>query len=97
MSEYVSDVKVKPVTNKHRKEVDMVCDVVRLARLARLTNDLLEMFDYTEESDSGTVFHPTHISSCRIMHCERINKILPEMKKLLSEIKVETDDDISDT
>lgn len=34
-----------------------------------------------EETDSGRVFRPTEISSCRIMDSMRINEILKELKK----------------
>lgn len=45
--------------------------------------ELFELLDKTEESDSGMVFHPNVISSCRVMDCQRINELLMELKNLI--------------
>jgi hypothetical protein len=50
--------------------------------LAKLVLDLLTMLESMEESDSGREFHPTTISSCRVMHTQRLSEILPRMKEL---------------
>jgi hypothetical protein len=34
-----------------------------------------------EESDSGRVFHPNSISSCRVLDSARMNDILKELKE----------------
>lgn len=48
------------------------------------TNQLLKKLfyylDMTEESDSGKVFHPTIITSCRVMDGEAINEVLKQLK-----------------
>jgi hypothetical protein len=57
------------------------------ARLARLTDkelikELLSYLDYEEESDSGRVFHPVTISSCRVMAMEPLDMLLTQMRRL---------------
>ncbi len=51
--------------------------------------ELLDKFfyylDLTEESDSGTLFHPTMITSCRAMDGVNVNKILNRLKELTTE------------
>lgn len=42
---------------------------------------LFEMLETTEESDSGRVFHPTFISSCRVMDTNELRTLLPELKE----------------
>jgi hypothetical protein len=39
-----------------------------------------DILDMTEESDSGCVFHPVHISSCRVMLMDELNGILNRLK-----------------
>lgn len=38
--------------------------------------------DCTEESDSGVMFNPIHISCCRALKLEPLGKLLIEMKTL---------------
>lgn len=45
-----------------------------------LLKKLFYYLDMTEESDSGRVFHPTTITSCRVMDGEAINEILKQLK-----------------
>jgi 3'-phosphoadenosine 5'-phosphosulfate sulfotransferase (PAPS reductase)/FAD synthetase len=53
----------------------------RYIRMEQLVTSLFEDFlDVTEESDNGKVFHPTYISSCRVMKVEPLNKLLTELK-----------------
>lgn len=54
---------------KHREIADLVCE-------------LFGMLDWKEESDSGRVFSPTYITSCRAMHCARLHDLLPRLKEL---------------
>lgn len=49
--------------------------------LKQLVKDLFYYLDMTEESDSGRVFHPTIITSCRAMDQESISEILKQMKQ----------------
>lgn len=39
-----------------------------------------EMLDYTEESDSGNIFHPVTIGCCRAMMIEELDGILKRLK-----------------
>jgi len=44
--------------------------------------------NYREESDSGKMFAPIHISCCRVMKMEPLNKLLERMR-VLSGAKLE--------
>ena len=55
--------------------------------LAQLVLDLFSILEITEESDSGREFHPTTIQSCRIQHQLKLEKLLPEIKRIALEIK----------
>ena len=46
--------------------------------------EFLRYLEMTEESDSGKVFHPVYISSCRVLVTERVNNLLNKMKELSS-------------
>ena len=41
---------------------------------------LFEILETKEESDSGRVFHPTTISSCRVMVTNELRDLLPSLK-----------------
>jgi hypothetical protein len=41
--------------------------------------------DMIEESDSGRVFHPTIITSCRVHDQQAINEILKQLKAEVSD------------
>ena len=45
-----------------------------------LVRELFEFLDYTEESDSGTIFHPIRISCCRALMLEPLGEVLKELK-----------------
>lgn len=49
--------------------------------LKQLVKELFYYLDMTEESDSGRVFHPTIITSCRVMYQDKINDILKQLKE----------------
>jgi len=53
--------------------------------LKKAVREFFKILDTVEESMSGTEFHPTYISSCRVMHTEKLSKILPKMRKLSNE------------
>ena len=55
-----------------------------LLRLTSLWHQLFFLLDITEESDSGNVFRPNYISSCRAVDGDRIQKILEEAKQLIN-------------
>lgn len=44
---------------------------------------LFKILDAEEESDSGRVFNPTYISSCRVEHSSKLGTLLPKMRKLI--------------
>lgn len=52
----------------------------RYWELQTAVEKFFEVLDYTEESDSGRVFHPTTIGSCRVMETEKMEKALKVMK-----------------
>jgi hypothetical protein len=56
-----------------------------MSELKELTREFFKYLDYTEESDSGNIFHPIYISCCRVMMNEPLNKLLDRMKELAFE------------
>jgi len=52
--------------------------------LKAVCRQFLEILDAVEENDEGRPFHPTHISSCRIQHSEKLAKIIPRMSELVN-------------
>ena len=46
-----------------------------------LCRELVAYLLIEEESDSGRVFFPNVISSCRVLHSQRMNEILRELRK----------------
>ena len=51
--------------------------------LRQLVKSFFEDYlDYQEESDSGRVFNPIHISCTRVMMVEPLAKLLMRMKEL---------------
>ena len=50
--------------------------------LAQAVREFFAILDQTEESDGGNVFHPTTIDSCRVLHTQKLNELLPRMKAL---------------
>ena len=56
---------------------------VNTGEIVNLVKELLGILNETEESDSGTVFHPTTISSCRIMKIERLRAIFTELERII--------------
>ena len=51
--------------------------------LKQLVKSFFEDYlDYQEESDSGRVFNPIHISCTRVMMVEPLAKLLMRMKEL---------------
>lgn len=51
--------------------------------LESLVKELFVLLDTKEESDSGRIFKPTYITSCRVMHSIKLKEILPKIRKLL--------------
>lgn len=50
-----------------------------------LIKEFLDILKTEEESDSGRVFHPVYISSCRCLITKKINKILSELESWCQE------------
>lgn len=50
--------------------------------LEHIVKQFITMLETTEESDSGRVFHPTYISSCRVINSVKMSKLLADMKAL---------------
>lgn len=53
---------------------------------------LFKILDSIEESDSGREFKPTYISSCRVIHSEKLCVLLPKMRELVGLKNTENDD-----
>lgn len=53
--------------------------------LASKVRRLFEILDETEESESGHMFHPTTIGSCRTMRVVELEELLPALRKQASE------------
>jgi hypothetical protein len=70
--------------------VDSVCgkETESKQELADAVIEFFKIMDTVEESsNTGREFRPTTIRSCRVMHTERLSKLLPEMKRLAQEAK----------
>ncbi len=52
-------------------------------KLKELVKELVDILETTEVSDSGAVFHPTTIKSCRCMVAARLADLMLEIKKEL--------------
>ena len=55
--------------------------------LKGMLGELVDMLDYAEESDGGTVFHPTYFSTCRVEHQMRFEKLFKKIKKVTRRIE----------
>lgn len=49
--------------------------------IAALVRRLFALLETVEVSDSEREFHPTYISSCRVMHTQELNELLPKLKE----------------
>jgi hypothetical protein len=50
-------------------------------RLADLVKQFVSILDITEESDSGRLFHPTNITSCRAGDLQKIGELVEALKR----------------
>jgi hypothetical protein len=57
-------------------------------RLADLTKQFIAILDITEESDSGRLFHPTNITSCRAGDLQKIGELFEALRRASSEMEV---------
>lgn len=51
-----------------------------MKRLEQLVREMFVILDRVEMSDEGREFHPTNISSCRVMDSVKLDAILGEMR-----------------
>ena len=49
--------------------------------IAALVRRLFDLLETVEVSDGEREFHPTYISSCRVMHTQELNELLPKLKE----------------
>lgn len=54
---------------------------LELATDLELIKEFLSYLDYTDESESGRVFHPVEIGCCRAMIGEALGHVLHEMRR----------------
>lgn len=47
--------------------------------------ELFKILDTEEESDSGRVFRPTYITSCRLIHIKELELLFPKIRRLISD------------
>lgn len=59
--------------------------IMDLEKTKDLIKELFELLDRTEESDSGSLFRPVHISCSREQDRLHLNKILVQLKNTLEE------------
>ena len=59
-----------------------------MPKLTKLLTEFFNILDTTEESDSGTIFHPVQITSCRVMQSEKVESIIQQIKSLINYHKV---------
>lgn len=53
-----------------------------MSELKELCKTLIGLFEKQEESDSGTMFYPNQIVSCRCMDSEKIGNVLDRIKEI---------------
>ena len=52
--------------------------------LVAVVREFIRLLDIEEESDSGRIFHPNHIASCRVIDAAKMDQLLREMKRLIA-------------
>lgn len=52
--------------------------------LKKLIKEFIDILEETEESNSGRVFHPVTINSCRVLKTKRIAHLINEIKKCIN-------------
>ena len=56
-----------------------------MSELKKLCKTLIGLFEKQEESDSGTLFYPNQIISCRCLDSEKIGITLERIKEICEE------------
>ena len=49
--------------------------------LTNLVAEFLSYLDYTEESESGHIFNPVQISSCRVLMSQPLDYVITQLRK----------------
>ena len=52
-------------------------------KLTQLVTEFFEIVEKVETNDDGHEFHPTRITSCRVMDTEQLRKLIPQIKEEL--------------
>lgn len=75
-------VKQFSIRQEHRdKEVAAYQEYIDGMSAPELMAEFINYLDYTEESDSGRVFHPIQISSVRVAMTPALDMVIKEMRK----------------
>lgn len=53
--------------------------------IKEIIKEFLYLLNRREESDSGVVFSPNYISSCRVMDSQRLGELLKQMERYVNE------------
>ena len=61
--------------------VELTAMTVQRDSLADLVKQFISILDITEESDSGRLFHPTNITSCRAGDLQKIGELVEELRR----------------
>jgi len=54
-------------------------------RAKELLQELIDILDIEEESDSGTLFHPAYISCCRVLLNKKIGDWFDNVREVLDD------------
>lgn len=68
-------------TDEANKRLAEYIEKVRQLDTVGLIAEFLSYLDYTEETDSGRVFHPITISSCRVLMSEPLSVVLDALRQ----------------
>ncbi len=64
-----------------KAEQELVTVTEQRDRLADLVKQFIYILDITEESDSGRLFHPTNITSCRAGDLQKIGELVEALRR----------------
>jgi hypothetical protein len=64
-----------------KAEQELVTVTEQRDRLADLVKQFVGILDITEESDSGRLFHPTNITSCRAGDLQKIGELVEALRR----------------
>ena len=69
------------MTNRSKEIMSEYTEEVNQMSLEELVAEFLSYLDYTEESDSGNVFHPITIGCCRILMSKPLDFVINSLRK----------------